>query len=308
MQEVTVLMSVYNGMPYLPEAVDSILKQTLQDFTFLIINDGSTDGTEDYLNQLTDQRVQVVEGQHCGLGAALNLGLTMCKTEFLARMDADDIALPTRLETQLRFLRFHREVGLIGTRVSYFGTGEHRGFAPPLPIDHEDIYAGYLSGRGGLFHPTVMCRLGLLKSIGGYRVAGVGQELDVFLRMGEVSKLANLNEVLQLWRLRPNSITATKLAEVWMQFAYARDCAKRRAESRPELPLDEFLIGYRSRPFWQQANEVMQHYALSQYRRALAEILSSNWVRGYTRLSWAAVCAPQLTIQRISREVRKVRK
>jgi hypothetical protein len=125
-----------------------------------------------------------------------------------------------------------------------------------------------------------MCRTAILKSIGGYRVAGVGQELDVFLRMGEVSRLANLNEVLQLWRLHTDSITATKLAEVWTQFAYARDCAKRLAENRPEITFDQFLIEYRSRPFWQQALEVMQHYALSQYRRALVEILSSHWVRG----------------------------
>ncbi len=134
MAEVTVLMAVYNGMPYLPEAVDSILKQTLQDFRFLIINDGSTDGTEDYLNRLTDQRVQVVKGPHRGLGVALNMGLAMCKTEFLARMDSDDIALPTRLEAQLRFLRCHKAVGLVGTRVSYFGTSGRSGFSHPCPL------------------------------------------------------------------------------------------------------------------------------------------------------------------------------
>jgi glycosyltransferase involved in cell wall biosynthesis len=152
MPEVSVIMSVYNGILYLPEAVDSILKQTLQDFKFLIINDGSTNGTEDYLTRLTDQRVQVAKGPHRGLGVALNIGISMCKTEFLDRMDADDIALPTRLEAQLRFLRCHREVGLVGTRVAYFGVGGRRGFSPPVPLDHEAIYAGYLSGRGGLFH------------------------------------------------------------------------------------------------------------------------------------------------------------
>lgn len=302
--DVTVLMSVHNGMPYLPEAVNSILSQTLQDFAFLIINDGSTDTTADYLHELHDQRIWVLEGPHRGLGAALNIGLSKCTTEFLARMDADDVALPTRLEAQLRYLRRHKEVGLVGTRVAYSYIGRRRGFSPPVPLEHDAIYQGYLSGWGGLFHPTIMCRTDILKSVGGYRVAGVGQELDVFLRMGEVSKLANLDEVLQLWRLRPESITATKLGEVSAQFAYARNCATRRAEHRPEIPFDEFLIEHRSRPLWHRAGEAMQHYALSQYRRAVADILSSHPIRGYARLSWAAACSPQRSIRRISREVR----
>ena len=71
MPEVTVLMPVYNGMPFLPEAVDSIRKQTLRDYTFLIINDGSTDDTEEYLNRLDDPRLQVVHQHNQGIGAAL---------------------------------------------------------------------------------------------------------------------------------------------------------------------------------------------------------------------------------------------
>jgi len=141
MPEVAVVMSVYNGMPYLPEAVDSIVNQTLKDFKFLIINDGSMDGTEDYLNRLTDQRIQVVHRPHLGRSAARSFALAMCDSEFTAIMDADDVALPCRFEAQLRFLRHHGDVGLVGTQVAYFAVAGRSGFGPPMPCDHETIYA-----------------------------------------------------------------------------------------------------------------------------------------------------------------------
>ena len=92
---VTVLMTVYNGMPLLEEAVESVLGQTLTDWTLLIVNDGSTDATPQYLNGLNDNRIRVVHQANEGLAGALNTGLELCESEFLARLDADDVALPT---------------------------------------------------------------------------------------------------------------------------------------------------------------------------------------------------------------------
>ena len=103
MSEISILMAVYNGMPYLPEAVRSIRAQTFEDWTFVIIDDGSSDGTADYLDGLDDPRIRVTHQENQGLGAALNRGLELCDTEFLARMDSDDIAYPTRLQEQLDF-------------------------------------------------------------------------------------------------------------------------------------------------------------------------------------------------------------
>jgi glycosyltransferase involved in cell wall biosynthesis len=133
MPEVTVLMPVYNGMPFLPEAVDSILNQTLRDFTFLIINDGSTDDTEEYLDRLDDPRLQIVHQPNQGIGAALNAGLALCKTEFIARMDSDDLSLPSRLKAQLDFLNLHKDVGLVGTKFAYLGISGRSGFPPRRP-------------------------------------------------------------------------------------------------------------------------------------------------------------------------------
>ena len=92
MSNVSILMAVCNGMPYLPEAVDSIRRQTLAQWTFVIVDDGSTDGSAQYLDGLDDSRIRVLHTPNRGLGAALNRGLALCHTEFVARMDCDDVA------------------------------------------------------------------------------------------------------------------------------------------------------------------------------------------------------------------------
>jgi glycosyltransferase involved in cell wall biosynthesis len=308
MAEVTVLMSVYNGMPYLPEAVDSILKQTFRDFVFLIINDGSTDGTEDYLKRLTDQRVRVVHQSNRGLGAALNRGIAMCETEFLARMDSDDVSLPLRLEAQVDYLSAHKKVGLVGTQIAYFTAAGRSGFSPPLASEHEAIYADLLRGVHAMVHASFMCRTSVIKAIGGYRVDTMGQDWDLFLRMGEASRLANLNRVLYLYRIHAGSVHASDQLNIKRQHSYACHCARRRAQGRPEITFEEMVAEQRARPSLQRMAEVWDVYAFSQYRRALGEVLSRHWFRGYARLAWAALCSPRRTSWRMARAIRNVRK
>ena len=305
MPEVTVIMSVYNGMPYLPEAVDSIINQTVQDFIFLIVNDGSTDGSTEYLNQLTDKRIRVIHQANRGQGAARNVGFALCESEFIAMMDADDVAFQPRLEAQLHFLYKNKEVGMVGTKFVFLSPSGNRGFSPPLPNDHETIYKDLLRGRHALCQATLTCRASIIKKIGGFRVDGCGEDLDFWLRMGEISRLANLNEVLYGCRIHSASVNTRHQAEVQRRYAHARSCAQKRAIGQPELTYNEFLVQYSARPFWQRGVEVMDVYALGQYRRALAEILSSHRVRGYVRLIWAALCSPRWTAQRLSRAIRK---
>ena len=107
MSEVSVLMTVYNGMPYLRPAVESVLEQTHSDFKFIIVDDGSEDGTAGYLESIDDPRVTVVRQENQGTAKAANHGLSLIETPFVARMDADDIALPTRLEKQLALSLIH---------------------------------------------------------------------------------------------------------------------------------------------------------------------------------------------------------
>jgi glycosyltransferase involved in cell wall biosynthesis len=294
-------MSVYNGLPFLPSAVNSILQQTLKDLTLLIVNDGSTDGTREFLERIDDSRVRIVNQPNQGLGGALNVGLAMCETEFLARMDADDIALPNRIETQLRFLRQHSEVGTVGSQFAYLGENGRTGFSPQLPCDHETIYADLLRVRHALCHATILCRTALLKQIGGYRIRGVGQDWDMMLRIGELARLANVDRVLYLYRLHQKSANATKLQEMQVAHAYASHNAKCRAAKRTAPSLTEFTASRPAESLWRRIAGRADRYAFSQYRQALLDVLSGRKVTGYARLGWAAICSPQRTTPRIRR-------
>lgn len=303
MSTVTVLMSVYNGMPYLSEAVNSVIAQTFQDWTLLLINDGSTDGSTDYLNQLDDPRIRVVHQCNQGLAAALNNGIKLVETEFLARLDADDIALPTRLEKQLAFLRANPLVGLVGTQIAPLGE-KRVGRGGHLPLDHQHIDSGLLRGQHCLSHTSVMCRTALMREIGGYWPTGWSEDWDMYLRMGERAELANLNEVLVHYRVVESGIQSRYLAEVRSRISYACELAKLRRKHGELISYEDFLKLRRKGTSWHRAAEAMQNYAQTQYRRALPEILGSRPAWGYARLAWAATCSPQMTWNRVRRMVR----
>jgi GT2 family glycosyltransferase len=302
--EVTVLMTVYNAMPFLEEAIDSILRQSLGDFIFLIIDDGSTDGGGDYLDRLTDTRIRIMHQTNHGQGVARNVGLRICRSEFVAMMDADDIALPSRLQNQVEFLKKHKEVGMVGSQFAYVGANGKTGFPPPMPCDHAEIVADLLRGRLAINQPSLMCRTSILKSIGGYRIAGCGEDWDMFLRMGEVSKLANMDKILHLYRINPGSTIAKNTGLVRARIAHACLCANQRAAGLSEIPFEQFSAERRARPFWSQALDRADWYASNQYRAGLAQILDSRPVEGYARIGWSAICSPMRTWQRVCRASR----
>ncbi len=300
MARVTILMAVYNGMPFLPEAVNSIFDQTLDDWKFIIVNDGSTDETAAWLADLDDPRIQIINQLNQGLAASLNNGLQVCETEFVARLDSDDIALPNRLERQLGYMIRHPEVGLLGSQFERLGEQES-GFASKLPCEHDDIMEALLHARHALCHPTIMMRTEIIKSVGGYWEHAIAQDWDVYLKMGEQSKLANLDEVLLKYRIHTGSLNGQKLAAIRRLQRYAAESSRRRMEGLPPITFDEFRETEDQRPLLWRVNEKMNVRAMHQYRQAMTSILGGYRVRGYARLAMAAASSPGLTTRRISR-------
>ena len=140
MPKVSVVMSVYNGERHLREAVDSILNQTFGDLEFIIVDDGSRDRTWEILQSYDDSRIVLLRNeQNIGLTKSLNRGLAATRGEYVARMDADDVSLPQRLERQVGFLDQHPEIGLVGCAFLQINEGgqEFEIFHPPLK--NEDI-------------------------------------------------------------------------------------------------------------------------------------------------------------------------
>jgi glycosyltransferase involved in cell wall biosynthesis len=300
MADVAVLMTVYNGMPYLPRSVESVLEQTLGDFQFVIVNDGSIDGTVDYLAGITDSRVLVLHQANLGTGAAANHGLKHCNADFVARMDADDIALPGRLEVQRDFLIAHPEVGLVGTQVVPFGD-RTAGGSLRLPLGHDAIYRALRAGRHALAHSSIMFRMTIAQHIGGYWSLRLVDDWDFMIRMGEVLRLANLDRVLHLYRFHEASLTGSGMPRIHIDFAC--ELARRRDAGLPVITLEEFQVQREARGWCQRVSNAIEMYSRRQYRTAMVEFYGAHRWRGAARLAWAAMCAPRLTVERLERMI-----
>lgn len=304
---VSILMPVYNGMPYLRDAVQSVLDQTLHDWQCVIVNDGSTDGTREFLDSIADDRFVIIHQANAGISAAINSGLSHCDSPFVARLDADDVALPTRLAEQLAYLEAHPGVGLVGTQVAPMGK-QGSGSSLRLPLTHDVIFNTLLAGQHGVVHSTIMVRTSLFHQVGGYWSLPTGEEYDLMLRIGEISQLANLDRVLLLWRVHQQSLTGSKMQMARFYVDFACELARRRQAGAPSLSLDQFRAQRNARPWWQQATERCEIHARDQYRVALAEMYGGQPLRGRARMVWAATCSPKLTVQRVARIVRSIRR
>jgi len=196
-------MPVYNAERYLREAVDSILCQTLTDFEFLIIDDGSTDSSAAILQSYTDPRLYFVQNpQNLGLTVTLNRGLEMARGEYVARMDADDISLPERLARQVAFLDSHPEIGIVGVWAEAFGDAR---FKIPHPTDAETIRAKLLFDSA-LVHPAVLMRRDFLDAHSlRYPPLGHFEDYALWQQAARLFPLANIPETLFRYRVSGGS-------------------------------------------------------------------------------------------------------
>jgi GT2 family glycosyltransferase len=242
---ISVVMPVFNCRLYVDEAIRSIRAQTVTDFEFIIINDGSTDGSADILRRhaAEDRRIVLIDQLNSGIVAALNAGLRAARGKFIARMDGDDVAHPERLERQVCELDAHPDIVLLGTAADLtcpsgltMKVGMWQRFG--CSTDHFAIENELLGGFGAaVVHPTVMMRADALRAVGGYRERfKLVEDLDLFLRLARVGRVANLLEVLLAYRQHLGSTNHTKRAE---QLALCKACiSEAYADRGRKLPPD----------------------------------------------------------------------
>jgi len=201
-------MAVFNGAAFLRSAIDSVLTQTLRDFEFIIVDDGSSDGSGDIIGSYDDPRIRLILNQeNQGLARSLNRGLEAACGEFVARIDADDICESKRLERQVRFLEAHPEVAVVGSQITFIDeTGAERGVAGRFAANDEAIAEDMLDGPG-VAHPAVLFRRSAVLSLGGYRDVGLAQDYDLWLRLAVHHKFANIDEPLLRYRIHDRNLT-----------------------------------------------------------------------------------------------------
>ncbi|QDU42783.1 Putative glycosyltransferase EpsE [Symmachiella dynata] len=236
--EISVILPVYNAERYIAKAVESILAQTFGDFEFLIVDDGSTDGSLSILQSIADRDSRIVlrSRENKGYVVTLNEMLAEARGDFIARMDADDIALPERFEKQMRFLARHDDILAVGTAQLWIDPQDRplRRFTPPLK--HEDIDAAHLQkGEGMICHPSVLMRREAIEAVGEYDENLYGAEdLDLWLRLAEVGRLANMDEVLIQYRFHSQKVGwLQKDRQVRSAITAMQSAAQRRGEQTP---------------------------------------------------------------------------
>ncbi|MGB7548741.1 MAG: glycosyltransferase [Terracidiphilus sp.] len=297
--KLSVILPVYNGMPYLPHAVESILRQTYADFTFIIVNDGSTDGSEEYLRSLSDARIVLINQANQGQGTARNLALRRCQSEYVALMDSDDISMPDRFRSQLEYLDAHPEVVMLGTQIEFLvGAVAQRTFG--APTDHIEIETRLLRGRAGLCNPSLMFRTAAAIACGGYPAGVIGEDTDFCLRMCEQGRAANLDRILFQYRLHAAQISQARSKELIRANQYAAYRAICRRQGLPEQELDTFLRNASLIDHWRWSVEAWE---LIQYRTGRIQMASDQTVRGLLRLAMLGMCRPFSTIRRVAQTI-----
>ena len=281
--KISILMAVFNGAATLKEAIDSILSQTFKDFEFIIINDGSTDDTLSIIESYQDTRIRVINNKiNLGLIKSLNIGLQEARAEYIARMDADDIAMPDRLSIQFYFLEKNKDVFLLGT--SAWIIDENGCLIKKIKsIANKDL-SKILPIKNCLMHPSIMFR-----NVPNlfYREKMIHcEDYDFYLRLiTEGRTLKNLGDPLIKYRISPNSISRTRAlmqkrqAEKAREFFFQR--RKNGIDQYDEFDLEEFKLETQNMPLesllWTEITVNLTVGKTKEVRRLCKKYLDSSF-------------------------------
>lgn len=209
---ISILLPVYNAAPYLAQTLESLLAQSFGDFELIVINDGSTDQTLEIIEQFArrDTRLRVISRENRGIVRTLNEGIELARGTYIARMDGDDQAAPHRLELQIKRMNDDPSLVVLGSSAIATDPQGRKLGVFPLPLSHEEIEQSHLKGISSIYHPAAMIRTAALRQVGGYRDLCPVEDLDLWLRLGEIGRVGNLSEPLLIWRQTAAGLTAAK--------------------------------------------------------------------------------------------------
>jgi Glycosyl transferase family 2 len=250
---ISVVMPAFNAEKYVAEAIDSILSQTFTDFEFIIINDGSTDGTADVLEAFRrrDPRIQIHHQENSGVATAMNLGCSMARGEYVARMDADDISLPARLAAQVSYLDRYPEMGLCGTWIYSFGDAEEILVRYP---EEPDIALCTLPFQMPFAGGSVMFERELWSKTGLRYQTGIGatDDYQFIVECAKHSKVSSVPEVL--YRYRNHSAQVTQVQREQQQ-RFARQIRLHQLEHLGLVPTEDEVNLHESVCAWQMEGD-----------------------------------------------------
>jgi glycosyltransferase involved in cell wall biosynthesis len=211
---IDVLLTVYNGERFIEQTIESVINQSFSDWRLIIVDDLSTDSTPQIIQSYADadSRITLLKGNHKGVAAAANIGLEAVTAPLVARLDADDVCLPDRLQIQYDYLKANPDISAVGSDVILVDENNHRLRHRRAPTGWENI-ENILKTRNRMCHPSSMIRTDTLRKIGGYRNKFKNSlDYDLWLRISEVGKIDNISLDLLLYRRHSSQISASNNA------------------------------------------------------------------------------------------------
>lgn len=266
-------MPTFNAARYLREAVDSILAQTYEDFEFLVVDDDSRDGTREILASYNDSRIKVIDGPGQGISGALNLGLCLAQGEYIARMDADDIALPDRFKKQVAYLDAHQEVGICGSWQQHFGEGNWIHKAPSSAAQSRANLLFFCD----LCHSTLMLRKRVfLENKLFYDNRYASEDFQLWTRAMDVTDIVSLPEILGKYRHGEDNITPAKFNTINDESGRVVATTLWRTLGMKIKDEDTCYLNSWANMFFDAPNETLKQERLARFEALLREIWATN--------------------------------
>lgn len=221
---VTILMAVHNSMSTLDVAIRSIRNQTFDAWELLLVDDASKDNLHPYISQLDDQRIRLVRNSsNLGLATSLNCGIDLVESPYIARMDADDVCYPRRLEIQYDYLRNHQRVDVVGSNALAFENSGNALGVMTAAESHELIWRARLRGAFPLFHPTWMGKTGWFRQHKYDPCFLKAQDYELLLRAAPSSSYANIGKILLGYRFDQSSLRKRLKTRRYVLMALAKN-------------------------------------------------------------------------------------
>jgi len=299
-------MSAYNAEEYLAEAIESVLAQTHTNFEFVIINDGSKDRTLEIIQQYQakDARIIIDDHENMGMANSCNRILPTLKGKLLARIDADDVMMPKRIEKQIKFLEENPKVDmtssyceLINAKGKKVGVQHLMGFASieesQQAVANEMVVI--------CAHTGFMCRKEALEGVGGYRNRWPSDDTDLFNRMIEKGYvLVGIPEYLMKYRVHGESIMASSNIKRALASEWVTSSIYRRRKGQDEQSFEEYLEGVKQEGYWKNFHRHRKHYGYAYYRNAGINFSLGDYPKSLWQGILAATLRPGFVLKKVS--------
>ena len=308
MPVLSVVMAVYNTAKYLPQTIESVLTQSLTDFEFIIVDDGSTDDTPEILRHYVqrDARIQVITQPNQGTPVALNVGDGAARTNLIARMDSDDLMMPHRLERQLAYVRQHPEASVVSCLAHYINDENRilgKNYSDLLTV--EDCQR-YVREDRIIFclHPGAMLRREAIEAVGGYRpLLKYAQDIDLWNRLADHQHYTIvMPEILMQYRVHPEA-SMTKVKQRSTMAGWVKHSARLRRQGKPELPYESYRRQLRTAPWTDRVKRKWLIYRDAYYRSAGMMYGSRRYPAFVAHMAIAFLMDPRYVLFKLSRQI-----